>query len=260
MLNRGRNIPTFTYDPLFNLSETVIQWFFLSEWVLMSNARWAGMVESKGFARDRIHVVGSTLADLAVEKRGVRQAGNSNGKNILVLTKPAHRSISNYPILDSVINVVQETGVNYKLFVRPHPADRSSYEGYEEKYGDKLFVSPKGTPLYDDLRDKDIIVVFGISNVIFECLPTGRPIYVVDLTDNTDRGFLNREDMRKAISFFGSLNAFQQDLRQAVTNNINREYGIPQSIVDDFYYKLDGNTSERICDFVLGKVTEANVS
>ena len=87
-----------------------------------------------------------------------------------------------------------------------------------------------------------------------DCLPAKKPICVVDLTKNTDKGILNREDMKRIVPLFGNLDSFKEHFRKILKNKNVMHYGIPQSIIDDFYYKLDGNTSDRICEFVLTKV------
>lgn len=259
MLLRKANIPSFTYDPMFNTSETVVQWFYLSDWVLMSNKKWARMLDEKGFPISRTHVVGSTLADLCFERNGQNKKPD-DVLNIVLMTKSAHRSMSNYPVLNALLETMENSKKDYRIFIRPHPVDMSSYEEYINKYGDKIILTSKDLSLHECLQGKDITVVCGISNVILECLPSKKPIIVIDLTDNTDKMFFARQDVKDMIPYFEDLDSFKKYLSEVLKTGSFMEYDIPQSFIDDYYCNLDGSTAERIVDFVLSKVNNTALS
>ncbi|MCL4457699.1 MAG: hypothetical protein M1147_01015 [Nitrospirae bacterium] len=256
MLVRKRNIPTITYNPLFNMGNGIIQWSYLANWMLVANKNFAGLLRGKGFPESRIKIVGSTLVDYSFEKESTKRAPKEH-IDILLLTKPAYKTISNDSVIESVFAVTEKSGINYRLFIKPHPFDRDAYKRFTKKYDGRVVVMERGASLYKCIDDKDIIIICGISGTVMECLPSRKPIVMVDVSTNVDKSYMYRKDIRDIVPLFENLEDFRAYLGRTFSNMMmkqNNSYEIPQSIIDDFYYRLDGNTANRICDFVYSKI------
>lgn len=263
MLIRKKNIPTITYNPLFNMGNGIIQWSYLADWVLVSNKKFANLLMEKGFPEDRVCIVGSTLVDYSSEKNSAerefkQEAVSASGTvDILLLTKPAYKTISNDPVIETTIGVAEDLRLNYRIFIKPHPFDKDLYERFTSKYSNKIFLIKRSIPLHDCINKKEMVIICGISGALMECLPSRKPIMIVDISKNVDKSFMYRKDIKEIVPLFENLGDFKIYLEKILNDIImknNKPYEISQSLIDDFYYKLDGKASDRICDFVLSKV------
>lgn len=258
MLCKNRTIPTFTYEAIFNTSETVLAWYFFSDWVLLSNKKYVNMVVEKGFSKNRICQIGSTLADYYIKNNNMVANIHKDTINILILTKPLRRTgLMNDVAIDGVMEVMRRSGFKYVLYIKPHPSDKDSYSRYTNKYKDTIFLLDKYELIYKYISKMDALITCGLTGAIFECLPAKKPIIVVDLTSNADKKIFDREDLSKIVPLFQNLQDFKSYLTNLI-NNISKKnitsFEIPQSLIDDFYYSLDGKTKERIIDFVFSKI------
>lgn len=265
MLIRKKNIPTITYNPLFNMGNGIIQWSYLADWVLVSNKKFANLLQGKGFPENRINIVGSTLVDYPSDrdkrqrefKQGQYRSNASEVINILLLTKPAYKTISNDPVIETTIGIAEDLRLNYRIFIRPHPFDKDLYKRFTNKYSNKILLTERDMLLCDCIHDKDIIIICGISGALMECLPSLKTGIVVDISKNVDKSFMYKKDIKEIVPLFENLGDFKiylERILSTITMKNNKPYEIPQSLIDDFYYKLDGKASDRICEFVLSKV------
>ncbi|MBN3040094.1 MAG: hypothetical protein JW867_03125 [Candidatus Omnitrophica bacterium] len=256
---QNKNIPTFTYEPSFNAADIIKQWFYFSEYVLFSNQRRAKIAEKEGFSAKRLFAVGSTLADCYVLDNQKHADSIKQAINVLILTKPKRKTASsNDPVIEAALQTLQSQQNNYHCLIKPHIGDTDQYLRFIEKYKDKVKVLNRSLALYDCVPDADLIVSCGMSGAILECLPSKKPILVVDTTKTSDKSLLYRQDLVKIIPLFGNLDDFKTYLRGFLDDfsdsRLKRNLDIPQSVIDDFFYSLDGKTAQRVSDFVLSKV------
>ncbi|NQT45950.1 MAG: hypothetical protein HQ593_00540 [Candidatus Omnitrophica bacterium] len=259
MMCKKKKIPTFTYDPFFNISDTVLAWYYFSDWALLVNRRYVKMLEENGFSRDRMRQVGSTLADYHMNNRS--GAGRFEGiVNILLVTKLSRRTaLNNDVIIDEILSTLENLDVDYALHIKPHPSDNDLYLRYRGKRRrGKVSILDRTTALRSVVPEMHILLASGISAAIFECLPSGKPIAALELTSTIDKSVFSRNDIKEVVPLFQNLDDFKlylTDLVNDVSRNRKRTGRIPESVIDDFYFSLDGRTKDRIVDFVLSKTS-----
>jgi len=206
---------TFTYEAMFNNSETVYVWYYFSDWVLLANKKHMEMVIENGFSKNRVSCVGSTLSDYYISGRASGAETPSDAVKIMLLVKAVRRSgLSNDLIIDKILDVLEHSGARYSLYIKPHPTDKDKYARYISGRRDKVFLIDRNQPLHKYLSGMDMLVTCGLTGAIMECLPSGKPIITVDLSPNLDKKIFMRDDLRKIVPFFQDLEDFVENAEQ----------------------------------------------
>jgi hypothetical protein len=197
---------------------------------------------SAGVASERLRAAGSIEVDNVVRTVAAGSRSTSVDFRLLFLTKWPDCATWNGAVLDAVIAACDRADRPWRIRIRRHPKDGSSYSRW---------FSPR-VSLADATYEANLAwcdgVVSGMSNSVFHALAIGRPTLVANLNPRIDLGqhhLFARRDLPVEVRHA----ATPADVGQGVTAMLAdgpRTYTLPASFVSDFFHALDGRTAERV--------------
>lgn len=208
----------------------------------------------KGYDKKKLIVTGIPMYDLAVKQ--IHEFKNIKKKtdkiNVLFLTHAMYEhGIWTKKQRDSLVrNVITEL-CKYKdrisITVKIHPSSEliSDYESLIYPIDRTIEIIQKGN-IIERIASSDIIVTYSGASSLVYALISKKPIIVCNFYDLQNDIFVDR----KVVTECKNEKEVISKIQELNDNNIINEHDI-DNFIEEFFYKLDGKSSERISNEIM---------
>lgn len=204
-----------------------------------------------GYKNSHLIVTGNPIYDLAFQKLSNSKLSDKKDNKIRVLFAPStlyeHGFWTKKQREYAVKETIKELSKNknkISVIVKIHPSSSilSDYESLVNSIDSSIDIYQNGDIL-EFLNDADVVISFQSSTAEVYALLSKKPIVICNFYDLKDDVFLERGlavDCKESSSLFTSINL-------ALVDNPATEQK-RENFIQEFMFKWDGRSAERICD------------
>lgn len=202
-----------------------------------------------GYKNSHLIVTGNPIYDLAFQKLSNSKLSDKKDNKICVLFAPStlyeHGFWTKKQREYAVKETIKELSKNkVSVIVKIHPSSSvlSDYESLVNSIDSSIHIYQNGDIL-EFLNDVDVVISFQSSTAEVYALLSKKPIVICNFYDLKDDAFLERGlavDCKESSSLFTSINL-------ALVDNPATEQK-RENFIQEFMFKWDGRSAERICD------------